>query len=127
MQVLADTQFATTWTGMFLIPLLVALSAAAIVGAIVGTVKILRTLEKVTSRLDAQDVVAREMAAELRPNGGGSLKDKVNQTADAVGNLAEELRKHLEDSAYKRGQLDKFMEFQQPAQPARRAPRVKAA
>lgn len=93
------TPFANTFTGQFLIPLLVILTASMITAGVVFAVKTFRQFQAVI------DVVL-EVKAEVLPNGGGSMRDAVNRVEAEQTRVAKDLKRHLKVSSAKRDQLD---------------------
>lgn len=96
---LGDSKFATTFVGAYLVPLLVALSAVAVITIITGVYKI-------SIHLRNQDALLANIKAEVHPNGGGSLRDSINriefeQAAAKVeaAEVARKLKKHLKKAA----------------------------
>lgn len=94
-----DDQYATTFVGAYLIPVLVGLSIA-------GIIAIVTVGFKLAKRLDTQDAQLAAISAEVFPNGGSSIKDAVARIEVTVGGVqaeqkrvAKKLNKHLADAA----------------------------
>lgn len=116
----AGQPFATTFVGQYLQPAIVAILAVGVPSMMGALWKLLRqggkavvaaneakaavvlVEERMNNRMDSQD----EVLKELKPNGGGSLKDVAKATQAAVGVLTsnqaeikEKLQAHLIASA----------------------------
>lgn len=61
--------------------------------------KILESVEQHGSMLEQQNAVLEEIRKEVRPNGGGSLKDAVNRIDTRVRTLEAALPQHMREHA----------------------------
>lgn len=79
--VVATGQFASSFVGTFLVPLLVIITGTILVDVWVDGRKKLKIL----------DAIIREVL----PNGGGSLRDSVTRTEKKTNDVSKKLKKHL--------------------------------
>src|ERR1700749_2584593 len=101
-----DGQFASTFVGAYLIPVLVGFPIAAICAVVTIGFKLSKRLDRQDAWMGAQGEkterlaeAVRDIKAEVHPNGGSSLKDAVNRIEAEQKSVAKKLKKHLADTA----------------------------
>lgn len=108
------TEFAQSFTGQVIIPIIAGLVVSAICGGYVA-------VRRLFGRLDKQDALQVLLATkvdaidhEVHTNNGSSLKDAVIRTEEQQKATAGRLADHLTDAAYQMGRIDAFMDGTRP-------------
>lgn len=103
---LAEAQFASTFSGAFLTPLAVLITFAVLGGVVRLVVKMNVALDEIS-----------KVKKEVLPNGGASLRDSINRIEAEQVEVKRKLKQHLKSSAEKRVEMDRMYADWQQRQP----------